>query len=93
MTNWQHKINLQKCIDDHTDETPEAVLACAKAIQKEIADHKLTGIFTNLPYLLVKNTKKAIDAELEYESVCAVFNSILTSIYDVADDEKVWTSG
>ncbi len=93
MTNWQHRINIQKCLDEHEEETPEAVLEAAKAIQKEISDHHLTRIFTNLPHVLVEKTEKAVSAGFDYESVCDVFNGVLSSIYDRADYEKVWTSG
>lgn len=93
MTNWQYKINLQKILDENDAENPQAVLDAAKAIQKEIDNNHLTRIFTNLPYQLVQKTEKAVNAGLDYESFCDVFNGALSAIYDRADAERVWTSG
>ena len=94
MANWQYKINLGKILDEADEETPEAVLECAKKIQAEIDTLPHSGrLFLNAPYKLVQQTKKAIDAGFDYDEVCDIFNGHLSMIYDLADENRVWVNG
>jgi hypothetical protein len=94
MTNWITKINLYSITNRDDDGTPQAVLKAAQDVREEISKNLIAS--TRLGRLgreLVEKTQKAIDADLDYDACCDVFNGVLSKIYDTADYERIWTSG
>ena len=93
MTNWICKIDIAKHLDTFDEETPDAILKTAEAIQQELRGCMLANRFGSLGKQLVDKTKKAIDADFDYDAIENIFNGVLSRIYDVADSERIWTSG
>jgi len=90
---WFIKINLYKCLQDE-EETPQAVLKAAQAIKQEIGTSFQARIcLGRAADTLVERTQKAVDSDLDYFEVCNVFNGHLSHIYDLADENRIWTHG
>jgi hypothetical protein len=94
MTNWITKINLYEITNRDDDGTPQAVLKAAQDVREEIRKNPFAGRrLGGLGRELVEKTQKAVDAGFDYDTCCDVFNGTLSKIYDMADYERIWTSG
>lgn len=94
MTNWIARVNIYDIINRDDDGTPEGVLETAKMIHEEVRKDTWASVRLSGPTnTLVNKTKQAVDAGMDYESVCDVFNGALSRVYDVADEHRIWTAG